>query len=264
MQDDSDKAVFEFTRRGAPEAEFGAGVDDMRHAENRKLVRYWHGLRGARVCPMRAEVDPRRISAAIGNLFILEDLGRGNVRFRLAGSALVDAFWMELRGLPIQSIMAAEARQSMRELVAETLAEPGIGMARLKRADATSGGLWEMALLPLRSDRGQIDRVLGALNPFEPAEARPSDPPLVFSIDEMAITPVEGAVDDVFFASAGQRSGFAEAAVAFDGAPSTGDPAAPLLRSISGGLSAKTPRDGENADDVSRRRASIRLVHDSE
>ncbi|MEM9762455.1 MAG: PAS domain-containing protein [Pseudomonadota bacterium] len=259
MHDDSDQAIYSLADTGAT----GAGVDDMRHAENRKLVRYWHSLRGTRVCPMRAEVDPRRISATIGNLFILEDLGRGNVRFRLAGSALVDAFWMELRGLPIQSIMSSEARQSMRELVAETLAEPGIGMARLRRADATDGGLWEMALLPLRSDRGQIDRVLGALNPFEPAEARPSDPPLVFSIEEMSITPVEGVSDEYGLPGQVMRQGFAEPPAAYEGAPAPA-PSGPLLRTISGGLSSTTPREGEDADDVSRRRAAIRIVHDSE
>ncbi|MEM7497450.1 MAG: PAS domain-containing protein [Pseudomonadota bacterium] len=259
MQDDSDQAVFTLTER---EAE-GPGVDEMRHAENRKLVRYWHALRDGRVCPMRAEVDPRRISATIGNLFILEDLGRGNVRFRLAGSALVDAFWMELRGLPIQSIMASEARQSMRELVAETLAEPGIGMARLKRAgtprSSIGGGMWEMALLPLRSDRGQIDRVLGALNPFDPAEARPSDPPLVFSIEEMSITPVEGAADHP-----GLHAGFAEPAATFVGAPMDGASAGPRLTTISGGIAADAPRLSEDAEAFSRRRAAFRIVHDSE
>jgi len=32
-------------------------------------------------------------------LFVIEDLGDGNVRFRLAGTALVDAFGYDLRGM---------------------------------------------------------------------------------------------------------------------------------------------------------------------
>ncbi|MEO1469517.1 MAG: PAS domain-containing protein [Pseudomonadota bacterium] len=166
----------------------------MRHADNRALVRYWHALRAGRPCPRRAEVDPRHILCDIGQIFILEDLGKGNIRFRLAGSGLVDVFWMELRGMPIRAIMAAEARESMRALVAETLAEPGIGHAVLRRVSSdprAPGGDWEMVLLPLRSDRGSVDRLIGALNPLEPAEAEASRPPLTFSIVDMAITPIE-------------------------------------------------------------------------
>lgn len=185
----------------------------MIHDENRALVQYWQALRAGRPCPMRAEVDPRNIPARIGNLFILEDLGRGNIRFRLAGSALVDAFWMELRGMPLHAIMALEARQSVKELVAETLAEPGVGHARLRHA-ANPDCRWEMVLLPLRSDTGRVDRALGGLQVIETAEKTgPADPPLTFLIEQMAISPVE-------FAAPGLGStigGFGEAGARFAG-----------------------------------------------
>ncbi|MEM6679145.1 MAG: PAS domain-containing protein [Pseudomonadota bacterium] len=250
----------------------GPGVEDMLHDGNRDLVRYWNTLRGSRPCPARAEVDPRRISRGISNVFILEDLGRGNLRFRLAGSALVDAFWMELRGLPVQAIMAATARESMRELVAETLAEPGIGMARLSRHGARVPAFWEMALLPLRSDRGDINRVLGALHPLAGTEPRPKDPPLVFGIEEMTISPItlapETAVTDfaqrgIAPSGASGASGFAEAGASWQPAPGSGageqPTAAPHLRSIDGGRGTNRFGDAE-AEEATRRRASLRIV----
>ncbi|MEM8623891.1 MAG: PAS domain-containing protein [Pseudomonadota bacterium] len=235
-----------------------AGVEEMRHADNRELVRYWHALRGSRVCPMRAEVDPRRIAGGIANLFILEDLGRGNVRFRLAGSALVDAFWMELRGLPVQAIMAAEGRQSLRELVAETLAEPGIGMARLMRSGGRDAGMWELALLPLRSDRGQVDRVLGALNPLEPEYGRPNDPPLTFTIEEMSITPIQTVAEP-----RDALPGFGEPPAGWQ-MPDGVQPSSPQLREIMGGLAeGAEPRDDES-ELHAQRRAAFHIVRDQD
>jgi hypothetical protein len=250
MTEDSESAA---PRSAAGGTGAKPGIEEMRHGDNRELLGYWHALRGSRPCPMRAEVDPRRIACGIGNLFILEDLGRGNVRFRLAGSALIDAFWMELRGLPVTTIMAAEARQSLTELVRETLAEPGIGMARLARAGERDAGLWEMALLPLRSDRGQIDRVLGALHPFDPAHARPADPPLAFAIEEMSISPIEGVERPE-----PRLRGMAEPASGWRGVAA----GAPMLRPIEGGLAEDAPRP--EPEEVARRRPALRVVREGD
>ncbi|MEL6198400.1 MAG: PAS domain-containing protein [Pseudomonadota bacterium] len=217
----------------------GIGEKIMRHADNQALVSYWNALRGGRPCPLRSEVDPRQIDCAIGHLFILEDLGRGNIRFRLAGSALVDAFWMELRGMPVHAIMASEARQSLSALVSETLDEPGVGRALLNRS-GVPGGPWEIALLPLRSVRGSIDRLLGGLYPLDPADLRPPNPPLTFTIEEMTITPVTVMASSE---APVYQGGMAEAPMPWvhDGA------AARHLRAIDGGLS-EAPDTAEQRD----------------
>ncbi|MEM6490231.1 MAG: PAS domain-containing protein, partial [Pseudomonadota bacterium] len=165
----------------------------MRHAENQALLRYWHTLRAGRPCPLRAEIDPRHMLCNISHLFILEDLGGGNIRFRLAGSALTHLFWMELRGMPLSAILTQPASESLREVVSETLAEPGVASVTLRRTDErgrTGFDVWELALLPLRSDRGAVDRLIGALHPLDAAAAELVAPPLVFATDEIEITPV--------------------------------------------------------------------------
>ncbi|MEM6971975.1 MAG: PAS domain-containing protein [Pseudomonadota bacterium] len=225
------------------------GGDLVRHADNRALLRYWHGLRGGRLCPDRAEVDPRHMLCDIGHIFILEDLGQGNIRFRLAGSALVDVFWMDLRGMPARAIMAPEARESLRALIAETLAEPGIGHALLHRVAAQHDGMageWEILLLPLRSDSGAVDRLIGAIHALDPADAEAAHPPVSFTIAEMDISPIN--IDGSL--AVAEHAGMAEAPAPWASA----DQRAAILglKSIEGGLkrteAEATPRALSRAD----------------
>ncbi|HUF57559.1 MAG TPA: PAS domain-containing protein [Thermohalobaculum sp.] len=137
-----------------------AGKDGIVHAQTRLLLSYWQELRRGQLVPFRSQIDPRHMRCDIGNLFILEALPDGQQRFRVAGSRIVDMFGMELRGMPARTIAASGARDELRALIGRTLEEPGIGYARLRPETATHG-LWEMLLLPLRSDGGSIDRAIG-------------------------------------------------------------------------------------------------------
>ncbi|MDT8343770.1 MAG: PAS domain-containing protein [Thermohalobaculum sp.] len=238
----------------------------MLHPDIRALEAYWQDLRAGRVCPFRAEVDPRDIPSKIGSLFILEDLGLGNVRFRIAGTALIDAFGLELRGMPVGSVMEFSARQSLTELLRETMAEPGVGYARLRRADAP-GETWELLLLPLRSDHGRVDRLIGALHRLgEDADAA-TGVPLRFTIESMSIAPVEITEAEHETPVMG-LAGFADSAIAFTAAlpsqPRT-SPAAtaarPGLIAISGGR-AGTDGDDPKGPGATPARTRLRLVSD--
>lgn len=169
-----------------------ARIDRMRgmiHPQTRALHGYFDELRGNRPVPSRAEVDPRDMPCRAANLFILEDLGRGQIRFRLAGSGLTEAFGMELRGLNVRLLMEGRGRESFAALVEEALAEPGIGYARLQRAEVPDE-MWEVLLLPLRSDAGAIDRVLGSLVPLGASPVPPDSASMRFAIAEMTIRPI--------------------------------------------------------------------------
>lgn len=163
---------------------------DMIHSELRALYSYWNRLRAGRKTPLRSDIDPRDMACDARNLFILENLGRGNIRFRLAGTAIVDAFGMELRGMNARAIMATGSRESFTALIAETLEDPGIGYARLRNA-AEESGVWEINLLPLRSDFGVIDRVIGCLHPLSGIPARATGAPLRFRIEHMSVESIE-------------------------------------------------------------------------
>jgi len=180
----------------------------------------------------------------------------GNMRFRISGTALADAFGMELRGMPVGSIMDLAARQSLTELLRETLAEPGVGHARLRRADGRKEA-WEILLLPLRSDNGRVDRVIGALHCLEDTMVRVGDPPLRFTIDAMAITPVEVTVEAC--ESTAYGGGFADVSASFHhpGPLSPRGPRKPGLVAITGGR-----HDGLPPDAPRRPRPRLRLVSD--
>ena len=225
--------------------------NEMIHSEIRALYNYWERLRGGRPCPYRAEVDPRDMTGDARYLFVLEDLGEGNLRFRLAGTALIDAFGYELRGMSARSVMEGRARESFVALIDESLAEPGVGYARLLAPDGVS--VWEVVLLPLRGNFGQIDRLIGCLHPVSgrlpEAVTEPGGTALRFSIEEMSIRPVnEGAdggadggpdagLETGFDGGQGDvmpLAGFGEGQASFEGAPRS----APVggLTAIDGGL----------------------------
>lgn len=220
--------------------------------EIRQLEAYWETLRDGRLVPYRSEVDPRDMDCSARNLFVVEEGPPGNHRFRLAGSGLVEAFGMELRGMTAKAIMEGPARESLAALLAETLAEPGIGYARLREA-GEDGAPWELLLLPLRTDTGRIERLLGALVPLGAARPRaPAAPPLRFSIETMRIRPVERAAD----AAAGPAEA-AEPAAAFDrtGAPST------RLTPIDGGRTGDAGAGGDRRE-ADPCRPDLRVVRD--
>lgn len=204
----------------------------MIHGEIRALYAYWEALRAGRPCPDRHEIDPREMPADARHVFLLEQLGEGNVRFRLAGSALNEALGFDLGGMSLRAIMEGPSRESVVALVAEALAEPGVGYARLLEPDGAS--LWEMLLLPLRGPDGAIDRVLGCLRPVR-GEVRPAgDLPLRFTIESMVLEPVAppgGAAPAADDAGA-PVPGFAEAQAPFR---------PPHLRPIAGGAGSGRP-----------------------
>ena len=124
---------------------------------------YWEGLRNGRIMPSRSEVNPRGISGALENAFILERVARGVGRFRLAGMHLNDVLGMEVRGMPLTALILPESRDEMNSALATVFDEPAI--VRLNLASDTGLGRWpmeaRMVLLPLRSDLGDVSRVLG-------------------------------------------------------------------------------------------------------
>jgi len=201
-----DLAAFRLTRN----------TNEMIHAEIRALYNYWESLRGQRPCPYRSEVDPRDMDGDARHLFMLEDMGEGNVRFRLSGSALEDAIGFDLRGMSARTIMNGKARESFLALISETLAEPGVGYARLLGPDGVQ--MWEIVLLPLRSDFGRIDRLIGCLHPVSGRSRPAGDTPARFTIDSMWIRPVETA-SAANQGDAMPLAGFAEGEAPFAGMP---------------------------------------------
>lgn len=126
---------------------------------------YWEALRGARIVPKRSEIDPRGIEGALENAFIVERVAPGIARLRIAGSHLNDLMGMEVRGMPLTALFNPSARQLISETIEEVFQAPGTGRFRLTSSgsEGRPEGEARMILLPLKSDLGDVSRLLGCL-----------------------------------------------------------------------------------------------------
>ncbi|MDT0683914.1 PAS domain-containing protein [Roseicyclus sp. F158] len=126
---------------------------------------YWREIRASRPVPFRSEIDPRRIEDALEYAFILERIAPGIARFRLAGMHLSDLMGMEVRGMPLTAMFMPEARRPVSDTLERVFTGPAA--ATLTMAGQRGPGRPQLdarlLLLPLRSDMGDITRVLGCL-----------------------------------------------------------------------------------------------------
>jgi hypothetical protein len=130
-----------------------------------KIEQYWNLVRSNRLVPSRAEIDPRGLEGVLSHAFILERITGGLARFRIAGSHINDLTGLELRQMPISALFLPNSRQILSDALVAVFEEPSMVRLRIE----SKGGFGrekmtgEMILLPLRSDTGQIDRVLGGI-----------------------------------------------------------------------------------------------------
>jgi len=151
---------------------------------------YWDALRGGRAVPLRSEVDPRGIEAALEFTFILERLAPQVSRFRIAGSVLSDIMGMEVRGMPPTCLFAPEERAEVARHLDRVFADPAV--TEMDLVSVAGYGRPQLSgrllLLPLRSDLGDISRALGCLVP----EGQIGRPPRRFGLRDVrhrALTP---------------------------------------------------------------------------
>lgn len=126
---------------------------------------YWEGLRNGRPVPSRAEIDPRGMQDALEYAFILERIAPGVARFRLAGMHLTDLMGMEVRGMPLSAMLVPEARARMSEVLEAVCETPQVTTVTLKSDHRIGRAALDAQLLlcPLKSDLGDVNRILGCL-----------------------------------------------------------------------------------------------------
>jgi hypothetical protein len=195
------------------------------------LKSYWEKLRAGRIAPYRAEIDPREFETALENMFIVERIAPGNLRIRLAGMKVCEMMDMEVRGMQPGAFVAEEDRARFERLLGVVMSEPAVVEIRMETAARPMAQRATMLLMPLRSDFGEINRVLGCLSvegPFFQA-------PLSFTLKDISINPVQAASESAEAKRA--LPGFAE-----EPAPFAGLEAGPRLRAIEGNPDATGSR----------------------
>ncbi|GAA6157973.1 PAS domain-containing protein [Ruegeria sp. HU-ET01832] len=138
----------------------GRSLSPIRQAEA-----YWTALLTGDSVPMRTQIDPRGLESILEYTFILERIAPGLARFRLAGSHLNKLAGMEVRGMPLTAFFEAEAREQVTDTLEQVFGGPAIAELGLMSTGALGRLKLEarMILLPLKSDLGDISRVLGVM-----------------------------------------------------------------------------------------------------
>lgn len=143
----------------------------FRNAEHFHLLNevesYWEALRDGASLPFRDQIDPRGLERALDNVFYIERLGAGTVRFRLAGRLIEQLIGMDPRSMPFVSLFQGSERSPVRTLVEEAFNRPQVVRMRLYSKGPNgcstldiSGGL---IILPLKDAQGTVSRALGCL-----------------------------------------------------------------------------------------------------
>jgi hypothetical protein len=151
------------------------------------LKTYWERLRAGRIAPYRAEIDPRQFESALENMFIIEKLGPDNMRIRLAGMKICEMMGMEVRGMQPAYLIEEADRQRFDRLLGVVMGEPAVVELRLEAPNRAGLFRATMLLMPLRSDFGEVNRVLGCTS----GDGEVFQPPLTFAIQDIAVTPIE-------------------------------------------------------------------------
>lgn len=165
----------------------------MKHDNAKGLYAYWDELRQGRAAPYRSELDPRAISSLLETTFILEHAPETTPRFRLAGTKLCDQFGMELRGMSALAFWTGENRTRMRDLLRKVVNEPCVGHV-VCTVETRGGYLYEAEFiyLPLRSDLGEMTRILGCAHYMGGVDARAaSRAPVHHWIDRIEALPID-------------------------------------------------------------------------
>lgn len=131
----------------------------------REVEAYWLALRDGGVVPRRSDIDPRGIEQALEFAFVAERVGPGLARLRIAGSHLTDLLGMEVCGMPLTAFFESGSRRPVGQTLDTVFSTPAVAkLTLISEKDVRKPKLdARMILLPLKSDAGDISRVLGCI-----------------------------------------------------------------------------------------------------
>ena len=155
-----------------------------------RLLAYWRARRGDAPAPRRIDIDVADFAALAPQVFIVEMCAGGDVRFRLAGEAIVALHGRSLRGESLLALWTPEHRGRVSRLLtsALTAADPLVVLASgVAAADGAEARL-ELLFAPLFGPLGALDRFLGLCQPG--TSLAPS------RVGQLSIVAVNGVADE--------------------------------------------------------------------
>jgi hypothetical protein len=147
----------------------------MFHPNTEFMIDYWRARRGGRSMPLRSDIDLSGFAAQASHVFVAaRDGASGDLRFRLAGEAVIDLHGRPLKG----ESMARFWRPQHRRPLAMALGAALTGAQTIvvaAEASMTSGPALQLELLlaPFAGADGRADRFLGHVQPLAPPVGQP-------------------------------------------------------------------------------------------
>ena len=137
----------------------------MQSRSTQALYAYWNEIRGDRVAPRRLEIEPARIGGILHETFVLERPGPHDYRFRLAGTAICEAFGCELRGTSFLDGWDQDDSGEIDRALSQSLRLGAAVLLELEAspADASCAPSFEALLLPLYHVQPEANRLIGTL-----------------------------------------------------------------------------------------------------
>ena len=126
---------------------------------------YWEGLRNGRLMPLRSDVDPRGLEGALEFALMLEQIAPGVARIRVAGMHINELLGMEVRGMPLTTLFAPEARSQVTDALKKVVADPRVADIHLTSGAAIGRPALDgrLYLAPLENTHGGTPRIIGCL-----------------------------------------------------------------------------------------------------
>lgn len=129
-----------------------------------QVEEYWHSLKTPDAIPTRHAINPSKITKALPHTFIMEQVAQQPPRFRIAGSKVSDILGLDLRGMPITSLIAPDDRRLFAEILADMFRMPATARIQLSWSNSeTSSAIGQVLLLPLADQQGNCTRAIGCL-----------------------------------------------------------------------------------------------------
>jgi len=129
------------------------------------LLSYWEKKRGSRAMPRRRDIDPLELPPALWpHLELVERDAGGRLRWRLIGTAVVDAMGLDATGRLLADVLAGEYlrfAERCHETV-RTSRRPAYCRCRLRHGASGDIALHRLAV-PLSEDDAVVSMILSAL-----------------------------------------------------------------------------------------------------
>jgi len=141
-----------------------------------RVLAYWEERRGSRRMPARRDLDPVDLAAVLPHLQLIDVVPPDRFRYRLLGTALVDALGHDYTGRFVDELLLDTGRADLITRVFSTVrdaARPVFLQARYftaKNVDFMANRIY----LPLSDNEGEVNMMLAALS-FDFGTRRPPE-----------------------------------------------------------------------------------------